>query len=244
VLDCFLEGVVQITDCVLEGTAVITVPPPPPPCERPEGLLQDAFFTGYDIVEPPSNVASTGSLSDACNAVAYLNTFDEFYENVIPTYILAEYQGLYVGSYVYVSNGTNNCDTIPDGWYFTGETQAANTVIHVVGGIIVEIVDCSSPTTTTTTTMGGSTTTTTSSSSTSSTTSTTSTSSSTSTTSSSTSTTSSSTSTTSSTSSTSTTSTSSTSTTTSTTTAAPDCDLDGTAEEITTTTTTTNFIPK
>jgi hypothetical protein len=177
VLDCFLEGVVQITDCTLEGTAVITVPPPPPPCERPEGLIQDAFFTGYDIIAPPSNIVSTGSLSDACDAVAYLNTFGESYENLIPTYILAEYQGLYVGSYVYTSNGTNNCDTIPDGWYFTGETQANNTVIHVVGGVIVEIVDCTSTTTTSTTT------------------------------------------------------------------ATPECDLDGTAEEITTTTTTTNFIP-
>jgi hypothetical protein len=178
--DCRLEGEVEITDCDIEGIAIITVPPPEPPCERPEGLTQEAFFTGYDIVSPPSNVVSTGSSSDACNAVAYLNTFGEEYVNVIPTYILVEYQGLYIGSDVYLFNGTTDCTTIPDGWYFTGATQAVNTVFRVVGGQISLIVLC--PPTTTTTSSTSTTTSSTSTTTTSSTSTTTTTTSSTTTT--------------------------------------------------------------
>jgi len=159
--DCRLEGEVEITDCPLDGIAIVTVPAPNPPCERPQGLTQEAFFTGYDIIVPPSNTVSTGSVTDACDAVNYLNTFGGSYVNVIPTYVLVEYQGLSIGSDVYIFNGTTDCETIPDGWYFTGASQAVNTVFHVVGGEISMIVVCQPTTTTTTSTTTSSTTTTT-----------------------------------------------------------------------------------
>jgi len=78
------------------------------------------------------------------------NIIDGVYVNVIPTFLTIQYQGLYVGSKVFVANGTNNCATIPDGWYFTGASQSVNTVFQVVGGLIVFITNCSTTTTTTT----------------------------------------------------------------------------------------------
>ena len=126
------------------------VPPPPPPCERPDGLIEDVFFTGYNIISPPSNVNSTVSVVAACNAVAYLNTFGGSYVNVVPTFLSIDYQGLYLGSQVFITNGTNDCTTIPDGWYFTGASQSVNTVFQVVGGLIVFINNCITTTTTTT----------------------------------------------------------------------------------------------
>jgi hypothetical protein len=168
--NCNLAGTVRETNCTLSGTAVVTVPPPIPPCTRPDELIEDVFFTGYNIISPPSSVVSTGSQSAACNAVAYLNTFGGSYVNVVPTFLTIEYQGLYLGSKVFVTNGTTDCTTIPDGWYFTGASQAVNTVFQVVGGLIVFITNC---TTTTTTSTSSSTTTTSSTSTTTSTSSTT-----------------------------------------------------------------------
>ena len=168
--NCNLAGTVRETNCTLSGTAVVTVPPPIPPCTRPDELIDEVFFTGYNIISPPSSVVSTGSQSAACNAVAYLNTFGGSYVNVVPTFLTVEYQGLYLGSKVFVTNGTTDCTTIPDGWYFTGASQAVNTVFQVVGGLIVYITSC---TTTTTTSTSSSTTTTSSTSTTTSTSSTT-----------------------------------------------------------------------
>jgi hypothetical protein len=168
--NCNLAGTVRETSCTLSGTAVVTVPPPIPPCTRPDELIDEVFFTGYNIISPPSSVVSTGSQSAACNAVAYLNTFGGSYVNVVPTFLTIEYQGLYLGSEVFVTNGTTDCTTIPNGWYFTGASQAVNTVFQVVGGLIVFITNC---TTTTTTSTSSSTTTTSSTSTTTSTSSTT-----------------------------------------------------------------------
>ena len=153
-IDCDLDGVAIETNCEFSGTAIITVPPPEPPCERPSGLITEVFYTGYDITSPPSNVVSTGSSEDACDAVSYLNEniVDGEYVNVIPTYQVIEYQGLVLGSEVYLSNGLNNCETIPDGWYFTGASQNSGVVFQVVNGLIMNIVNCF-PTTTTTTTI-------------------------------------------------------------------------------------------
>jgi hypothetical protein len=167
--NCNLAGTVTETNCTLSGTAVVTVPEPPPPCERPDELIEDVFFTGYNIVSPPSNVDSTVSQSAACNAVAYLNTFGGSYVNVVPTFLTIVYEGLYLGSGVFVTNGTTDCTTIPDGWYFTGASQSVNTVFQVIGGLIVYITSCTTTTTTSTsstTTTTSSTTTTTSTSST------------------------------------------------------------------------------
>jgi hypothetical protein len=156
-LNCNLDGEVEITECELEGTAVITSEP----CFRPEGLIEEPFFTGYNVVSPIINVNSTGSLVEACDAIAYLNTFGGVYVGVTPLYTIVDYQGLYIGSQVFFHNGTNDCTTIPDGWYFTEESQADDTAFHVVGGVIVDIDICIPPTTTTTSTSSTTTTTTT-----------------------------------------------------------------------------------
>ena len=131
-------------------------------CPKAGGLVQEAFFTGYNIISPASTVVSTGSSSAACNAVNYLNSLPLPYTNVVPTYRVVYYQGLFLGSYVYASDLRTDCTPTPDGWYFTGESQAANTVFRVLNGVIVEIVICPTPTTTTTTSSSTSTTTTTS----------------------------------------------------------------------------------
>jgi len=149
-LNCTLAGTATLIDCTLAGTATITVPPP---CQRPSKLMQEVFITGYQIVSPPSTVVSTGSQSAACSAVSYLNQFSGSYVGVVPTYLNIVYQGLYVGSQVYVDNGTSDCTTIPDGWYFTGQSQFENTVFQVVSGVITNVTPC--PTTTTTSTTVG-----------------------------------------------------------------------------------------
>jgi hypothetical protein len=133
-------------------------------CPKAGGLVQEAFFTGYDILSPSSSVVSTGSSSAACSAVNYLNSLPLPYTNVIPTYRVVYYQGVFIGSYVYTSDLRTDCTPAPNGWYFTGETQAANTVFRVLNGFIISINSCN--VTTTTTSSSTSTTTSTSTSST------------------------------------------------------------------------------
>jgi hypothetical protein len=146
ILDCTLVGQGRITDCTLEGTGVITVPPA---CRRPTGVITFTLVTGYNIIDPPSTVVSTGSQIDACNAITYVTTYPEF----IYTLILGNALSLTLYQTVYANNGTTDCNVIPDGWYFTD--QSANTttdVYHIVAGVIVEIVACFAPSTTTTST--------------------------------------------------------------------------------------------
>jgi hypothetical protein len=145
-LDCTLEGTVIITDCILEGTGVITIPPP---CTRPIGLRTFTLITGYNIVTPPSTVVSTGSQTDACNAIAYVTSDPNF----TYTSIDGEAVSLTLSQTVYANNGTTNCSVVPDGWYFTDESANTTTdVYNIVSGIIIQIVQCVTPTTTTTTT--------------------------------------------------------------------------------------------
>jgi len=147
-LDCDLAGEVTLTDCTLEGTGIITVPPIPPPCTRPTTLSTFTLITGYDIIAPPSNVISTGSQIDACAAIAYVTTYPDF------TYTSISGQALSLTLFqtVYANNGTNDCSVVPDGWYFTDESANTTTnVYHIVSGVITEIVQCVATTTTTTT---------------------------------------------------------------------------------------------
>jgi hypothetical protein len=146
-LDCTLAGEVILTDCTLVGTGVITVPPP---CQRPNTVNNYQFITGYNIIAPPSTVVSTGSQVDACAAIAYITT------NVGYEYTLINISAvsLTVGQIIYVNNGTTDCTTIADGWYFTDESANTTTeVYHVVSGIITETAICVTTTTTTSTTL-------------------------------------------------------------------------------------------
>lgn len=131
-------------------------------CPKAGGLIEEAFFTGYEVTTPPSySIDSTATQFAACSAVSYLNSLPVPYPNVIPTYIIVYYQGLFLGSYVYTSNDPQNCTCAPNGWYFTGESQATNRVFRVENCSIVEIVNCIPPTTTTTSSTSSTTTTTT-----------------------------------------------------------------------------------
>lgn len=127
-------------------------------CPKAGGLVQEAFFTGYRFVSPPSTIVSTATSFSACSAVNYLNSLPLPYTNVVPTYIVVYYQGLFVGSYVYASDIPTNCTCVSDGWYFTGESQATNRVFRVQNCRITEIVNCTPPTTTTTSSTSSSTT--------------------------------------------------------------------------------------
>jgi hypothetical protein len=146
-LDCTLEGTVVITNCILTGTGIITVPPP---CVRPTGLRAFTLITGYNIVTPPSNVVSTGSQVDACNAITYVTSNPNF----TYTSIIGNTTSLSIFETVFANNGTTDCSVIPDGWYFTDESANTTTnVYHIVSGVIIEIIPCVTPTTTTTTTI-------------------------------------------------------------------------------------------
>jgi hypothetical protein len=143
--DCTIIGEATPLNCELEGTGVII-------CTRPQGLNNYAFVTGYDIIDPPSTVVSTGSQIDACASMDYyIETFG-FDPNVIFNSIAVEAVSITVGQLMYDPATTPDCTTIADGWYFTDETSSYTTVFNVVDGVITEIVNCN-PTTTTTTTI-------------------------------------------------------------------------------------------
>ena len=147
-IDCTIEGVIITTDCTLDGEAVITVPPTTTTtlCARPDGLLEYTLFTGYQIGSGPV-IVSTGSKADAC--LAGSNTL--YNPIAAMTFITANANSLVEGEIVYLTAGVTNCTLVPDGWYFTQESQAANFVYYILGGVVFSIESCVSTTTTTTT---------------------------------------------------------------------------------------------
>ena len=159
-LDCNIVGEVRITDCIINGNAIITVPPVPPPCQRPEGLVYSYFVTGYTTTDSVADVTSTGNSIDASNAAEYLNSLPEGTTGVTIKSLLVEIEGLNIGDSVYLYNGSKDCTTIPDGWYFTEETAFNQYVFRVVSGRITEIYNYANITTTTTTSSTTTTTTT------------------------------------------------------------------------------------
>ncbi len=134
--DCELAGNVIFTECTLEGNAVITVPAPPPPCTRPTGLSTIYFINGYN--EEGVFTSTTSSIISACSGITYIlaNT-----ETVSPTYITVQAPNLEIGSNVYLGT-SDDCSIPPDGWYFDEENLYAFTILHVVNGIITQIVTC------------------------------------------------------------------------------------------------------
>jgi hypothetical protein len=148
--NCELEATAIISDvCDLtEATAIVTVPPQ---CERPEGLIQYEFITGYTDNEVPITILSTGTKEEACEAVAFINESDLEIGWIALNTIQAETTGITLYADVYAGHGGTDCECIPDGWYFTTSTLPLNTVFHVVDCQIVAIEDCTSTTTSTTT---------------------------------------------------------------------------------------------
>jgi len=145
---CAVIGVVRATDCTLEGIGIITTPPI---CQRPEGLQTTLFATGYEILDPPSTVVSTGSQIDACAAIDYIFTTPSTERTI--TSILGQFSSITVSQIVYDGTTGIDCTFIANGWYFTNETAGSNTVFNVSNGIITQIVNCNPATTTTTTTV-------------------------------------------------------------------------------------------
>ena len=147
---CNLDGEVVLTNCELDGIGYITVPPIPPPCQRPMNVEDFSFITGYNIISPPSTVVSTANVEDACNAANYINSIEEpdvITINNIPVQALS----IAIDEIVYDGFTGTDCTVIADGWYFTDESLNSGTVFNVIGGLIAEIISCN-PTTTTTTT--------------------------------------------------------------------------------------------
>ena len=151
VLDCQLVGIASQLFCDLNGTGVITVPSPTTtttttPCVRPTELNLYGFYTGYQVGVSPA-VVSTGSLMDACAAIAFTNS--------TPTTLTgfsAMATDLSIGDTVYYGNDVD-CTLVPDGWYFTPEGQSYEFAYNVLDGIIVEIGYCQFGTTTSTSTL-------------------------------------------------------------------------------------------
>ena len=151
VLDCKLIGTAITLYCDIEGTGVVTVPPASTTttstaCARPSGLTLYGFYTGYQVGSDPA-VVSTGSLSDACAAIAFTNSV-----LVTMTGFSVMATSLSLGEIVYYGT-SNDCTLAPDGWYFGDESRVVGFAYHVVGGIIVEISNCEFGTTSTTTTL-------------------------------------------------------------------------------------------
>ena len=164
-VDCELSGGLFIpTNCELEGTAIITVPPTTTTtlCTRPGGLITNNFLEGYQESPNPA-VVSTGSSDDACDA-ASLIFFQIPPSSALPIFRTVMYNGtdgLNIGTIVYDDN-SNDCTLVPDGWYSTQSSYiGSDYVFRVVGGVISEIRICSETTTTTTTLPATTTTTTT-----------------------------------------------------------------------------------
>jgi hypothetical protein len=150
-LDCQLEGEVIITDCVLEGEAYITVPPTTTTtiCARPFTVEGYQFITGY-INDDSDDIITINSFEEACSGMSLFNNEEVLFTfNFIPVSLSA----FEIGQVVYENIFDTSCNTISDGWYYTGESAVSETTYHVVNGIIVDIVNCSCGTITTTTTI-------------------------------------------------------------------------------------------
>ena len=151
VLDCNLVGIANELFCNLAGTGIITVPPPSTTttstaCARPSGLNLYGFYSGYQVGTDPQ-IDSTGSLTNACAAIAFTSSV---FTTMIGFSVNAN--SLSIGNIVYYGQ-SSDCTLVPDGWYFTSEGQVEGFAYHVIGGIITEISSCQFGTTTSTTTL-------------------------------------------------------------------------------------------
>lgn len=138
-VDCDMAGDVFITEPTTTTSTSSTSTTTQ--CFRPTGLLSSSFIYRYSINYGPF-INSSGSVGDACSAISVLTSpVEEDY------YQVSWYEGyaasFTIGQTVYFGEGTS-CALMPDGYYFTGESLNTNNVYHVVGGVITEIINCSS----------------------------------------------------------------------------------------------------
>ena len=150
ILDCVITGNIIITECMLEGDAIITVPPTTTTtiCQRPSGLSTNYFYDGYQIGSNPK-IISSGSVTDACNAVSFLSLIQT---NVSSDPISVQASSFNVGQVIYFDANFTDCTFLSDGWYFNNAGIFNNFVYNVQAGIISEIAYCDCDATTSTTT--------------------------------------------------------------------------------------------
>jgi hypothetical protein len=120
---------------------------------RPQGLITVEYFNSYD--DGSGVVNYTDSLTDACNACAYINGLP-----LAPaeTSLFGQSIIFAIGQLVYAGTGTS-CDLLADGFYITDHETCEIT--EIVDGYIVSITNCGDITTTTTSSTSSSSTTTT-----------------------------------------------------------------------------------
>jgi hypothetical protein len=158
VLDCTLVGIAGKTSCILEGNAIITVPPTTTTtiCQRPYNLLtQFQFIQGYILGTDPEVIFTT-TLEDACNAepvIQYISGNPLNGELIIFNgYANTTSTELEVGNVVYYGDSLD-CSLVPDGWYFSDSSRTLDFAYHISGGVVIEISTCECGTTTSTTTI-------------------------------------------------------------------------------------------
>ena len=161
VLDCTLRGVATLTNCVFEGTAIVTVPPTTTTtttiCYIPSDLSQLTLAKGYTLGTSPE-VIFTNSYQEACDAipaVSYVKSAGNTDGSTLESYVvLANINAsniLNVEDVVYYGEGPY-CNPIPDGWYIPLAPVPLSVVYNIVGNIVVAVLYCECSTTTTTTT--------------------------------------------------------------------------------------------
>jgi hypothetical protein len=148
--DCTFDAVITLPTCTLEGGGVFVGDPIIPPCERLSGLTSDTLYSGYDYLSTPYDTTTTKEL--ACTALGYYYLIETL-PDLLMTTINIEYDVIDLDGQIYLDNGTTDCTTVADGWYFTGQFGETNeSVFRVASGVIVEISSCVENTTTTTST--------------------------------------------------------------------------------------------
>lgn len=152
--DCSFDVDITLPDCELEGEAVYVDSPGRGPCTRPNDLTVDSFYHTYTITLGLSEdtIDSTVSSDLACTHLNYFLVQDPSW-NYEGQFYEVEREDIAVSGKVFERNFTDDCTTIPDGWYFTPTTaEEGPNVFRVEGGEITEIVNCNSFTASTTTT--------------------------------------------------------------------------------------------
>ena len=151
--DCTIIGEAFAVDCLLEGTGIITVPPTTTTtiCQRPSDLIRNTFYIGYTLNDGPT-VITTNSFEDACNSISFTkNAFNQGTYSMNGFSVSSSSLDLY--TIVYLDANSLDCTLVPNGWYYTAESQFYNFVYNVSNGVIISINTCNCETTTTTTTL-------------------------------------------------------------------------------------------
>lgn len=166
-LYCDFEGYAVITDCAIEGRALLTVYPTTTTtttvCTTPTDLNLFTFVQGYTIGVNPA-VDSTLTLQDACDAIPIIQgalspeNVDIVLSTIFgTTYTTEDVTALPILGQLVYNASVPYCTYLPNGWYTVSDLpnmySIQDYIYHIVDGAIVEITSCACETTTTTTTI-------------------------------------------------------------------------------------------